>query len=585
MAEPRFSRFLSAVQDFRRARRRAALQDVLAQLTGRPVDLLSYEEASRKLRAEGAVPRGLQEIPLDAIVGSVARYTDFTRSFLPRQDSDEERWARVKVQVTDHGGLNPIQVYQIGEAYFVADGNHRVSVARQLGASTILAHVTEVHTRVPLSPQDRPDALIWKAEYAGFLERTHLNELRPQANLSVTVPGQYRTIEEQIAYQQRLLGLLQGPVCPREIPYEEAVAHWYDEAYLPVVQVIRERGILRDFPGRTETDLYVWISEHRAALEEELGWEVLPQDAAEHLVELSSPRPQHVLTRIGERVLETVTPRRLQAGPRPGHWRQEHVAARHDDRLFRRILVAISGQEAGWRALDMALLIARREGARLQGLHVVPSEAGRKSAPVQAVRAEFQRRCQAAGIPGRMATGVGMVSQRISERGRWGDLVVLSLSCPPSSQPIARLSSGLSNLLRNCPRPIMTVPEECCRLERALLAYDGSPKAEEALFVATYLAARWRIPLVVVTVVERGRTSARTLAQARAYLEGHGVLQAAFVKEKGPVAETVLQVAEAQASDLLIMGGYGYRPVWEVMLGSAVDRLLRTSHRPMLICR
>ena len=40
-----------------------------------------------------------------------------------------------------------------------------------------------------------------------------------------------------------------------------------------------------------------------------------------------------------------------------------------------------------------------------------------------------------------------------------------------------------------------------------------------------------------------------------------------------------------QESDLIIMGGYGLSPVLEVVLGSAVDQILRASRRPMLICR
>jgi hypothetical protein len=144
------------------------------------------------------------------------------------------------------GGLPPIEVYQIGEAYFVRDGNHRVSVARELDAPTIQAYVTEVRTKVPLSPDDQPDDLILKAEYADFLEQTQLDKLRPGANLSLTVPGRYRTLQEHIAVHRYYMGLDQE----REIPYEEAVTHWYDEVYLPVVQVIQERGILRDFPER-----------------------------------------------------------------------------------------------------------------------------------------------------------------------------------------------------------------------------------------------------------------------------------------------------------------------------------------------
>jgi len=65
-------------------------------------------------------------------------------------------------------GLPPIDVYKIGDVYFVQDGNHRVSVARQLGAKSIQGFVTEVQTRVPISPDIRPDDLIVKAEYARF---------------------------------------------------------------------------------------------------------------------------------------------------------------------------------------------------------------------------------------------------------------------------------------------------------------------------------------------------------------------------------------------------------------------------------
>jgi nucleotide-binding universal stress UspA family protein len=33
------------------------------------------------------------------------------------------------------------------------------------------------------------------------------------------------------------------------------------------------------------------------------------------------------------------------------------------------------------------------------------------------------------------------------------------------------------------------------------------------------------------------------------------------------------------------MGGYGHSPVMEVVLGSAVDQVLRESRQPTLICR
>ena len=102
------------------------------------------------------------------------------------------------------------------------------------------------------------------------------------------------------------------------IPYEDAVTNWYDDVYLPVVEAIREQGILRDFPGRTETDLYLWISEHHAAMERELGWEIRPEVAAADLAAQFSSRLQHVFARVGERILDAVTPDEFKAGPPPG---------------------------------------------------------------------------------------------------------------------------------------------------------------------------------------------------------------------------------------------------------------------------
>jgi hypothetical protein len=138
---------------------------VLAHLIGESAELLCYDDVRQQLKAVGGAHRGLHDIPLGATVGSVGRCADFSRSFLPLRDEDQQRWIRVKTAVADLTGLPPIEVYRVGEVYFVFDGNHRVSVARQLGAPYIQAYVTEVHTKVPLSPDD----LIIKTEYADFL--------------------------------------------------------------------------------------------------------------------------------------------------------------------------------------------------------------------------------------------------------------------------------------------------------------------------------------------------------------------------------------------------------------------------------
>src|SRR5687768_4195821 len=127
-------KFHMAIQDFQSARKKAAIQEVLARIRGKSNQLLSYEEVADKLKLRARTDRGVQHIPLEAIVGSVGRDTDFTRAFLPRRAVDQQRWAKVKTAMEDGAGLPPIEVYKVGEVYFVMDGNHRVSIARQEGS-------------------------------------------------------------------------------------------------------------------------------------------------------------------------------------------------------------------------------------------------------------------------------------------------------------------------------------------------------------------------------------------------------------------------------------------------------------------
>ncbi len=122
-----------------------------------------------------------------------------------------------------------------------------------------------------------------------------------------------------------------------------------------------------------------------------------------------------------------------------------------------------------------------------------------------------------------MTVEAGEVAKTICDRALLADLVVVHLAHPPSSQPLLRLGSGFSALIRKCPRPILAVAGPATALDRALLAYDGSPKAKEALFVAAYLAARWPIPLTVLTVEGADVDAEDMLEEAGEYLHTRGV--------------------------------------------------------------
>ena len=172
----------------------------------------------------------------------------------------------------------------------------------------------------------------------------------------------------------------------------------------------------------------------------------------------------------------------------------------------------------------------------------------------------------------------------ISDRARWVDLVTLRVDRPPSDQPLARLGSSIGILLRRCPRPVLTVPEHARPLRRAVLAYDGSAKADEALHVAAYLAGRRQIGLTVVTVLESKGVDPQIVERAQERLADYQVT-ADFVSQTGRVATVLMDVATDRSCDLFIMGGYGFNPLLEVVLGSTVDEILRTAEVPVLICR
>jgi hypothetical protein len=253
--------------DFENARRKAFWRRVRSWLTREPNELLSFDEVQKYLPVRSQHTLGPRVIPIEQIVGSVGRYRDFDRAFLPRHAHSRGRWTNIDRAHLEDVYLPPIEVYQIGEVYFVRDGNHRVSVARERRQQFIDAFVVAVEVPVPVTPDLDVDDLLRKREYAAFLLETRLDLLRPDAVVELTVPGQYEKLVQHIAAHRWFVGERRGA----EDSWEDAVASWYDDVYLPLARIIRDKRVLREFPQRTEADLYLWIAEHHWFLREAHG--------------------------------------------------------------------------------------------------------------------------------------------------------------------------------------------------------------------------------------------------------------------------------------------------------------------------
>jgi hypothetical protein len=267
-----------ADRDFSRARRRALLRRIGALLRNDPGSnrLLSFDEVKSALGAVEQVYLGMRTVEVEKIVGSVGRHRDFDRAFLPSKGDLGTRWKRIDEMMHRAEELPPVSLYKIGDAYFVRDGNHRVSVARQIGVEMIDAEVIELRSRVPIDSAITARGLLHKLEQRRLLERLPFDRVIPEVKVELSDISDYRKLATYVeAHGFRLSQLWKRYVSP-----EETLRDWYEFQYAPIAEMVREERILDAFPGRTELDFFLWIFDHRERLALEARDEGIPPEAA-----------------------------------------------------------------------------------------------------------------------------------------------------------------------------------------------------------------------------------------------------------------------------------------------------------------
>jgi hypothetical protein len=246
-----------AQDDFLRARRRQALGRLRARAVRRgDLDLiLPFDEVLAALGRVGERDLGTQVIPVDSIVGTVDRTSGFDRSFRPTSSRVRTRWERIAAMMRRGEELPPIEVYRIGDAHFVRDGHHRVSVARALGIKELEAHVVEIITRVGASRDLTIADLPRKSHERVFRERVPLPadkaaRIKPSDKLG------YGALAEAMEAWAFRAGQERGELLDRA----KAAREWFDTEYAPVVEALREANELGD---GTETDAFLRVGPER----------------------------------------------------------------------------------------------------------------------------------------------------------------------------------------------------------------------------------------------------------------------------------------------------------------------------------
>lgn len=248
---------------FSKARRKEAAKRLVRSMTGEEDEdgLLPLDEVQDRLGLFAQHYGGLEAIPVEKIVGSVGRSHEFEEDFLPRTERLKERWEQLE-RAYPFGDFPPIEVYRIGDVYFVIDGHHRVGIAKQRGIEFLDAEITVLTTDEKIDEGTDLGSVITMQQRRNFLKRSGLGRVRPDADIRFSRPQGYNQLLERV----KIHGFHEMQERGEVMTSEEVAADWYDRIYLPRIQLIEEIGLPDLFPGVTEADLFLMVHERLHSL-------------------------------------------------------------------------------------------------------------------------------------------------------------------------------------------------------------------------------------------------------------------------------------------------------------------------------
>lgn len=267
-------------EDFHKARNKALINEIQHLLAPEEAKLLSLNDIKQMIKPINETYIGMKVIPIDKIIGSEGRYKDFDNHFFPKSSFLKNRWEHVDSAAIQDIVLPPIKVYEIAGAYFVRDGNHRVSVAKSRGTEFIDAEVVSLQSEIKLKDTSSLYNItkqIINYEKRVFYAETNFGDITDYWCLDFSTPGRYDVILNHILTHKYYLNQSHK----KELSMEQAILSWYNNVYLPVVSSIRRKKILKNFPKRTIADLYVWTVRYWDQLKQKFGNNVDIDEAVE----------------------------------------------------------------------------------------------------------------------------------------------------------------------------------------------------------------------------------------------------------------------------------------------------------------
>ena len=280
--------------------------------------------------------------------------------------------------------------------------------------------------------------------------------------------------------------------------------------------------------------------------------------------------------------------------------------------MIKTILVGTDGSTYGDAACEFALFLSARLKAHLTGLHVLDARmlegpmlsdisgwVGAQPFSIQVqqfrelmeqkgdtVLKAFSERAARAGQDVEVRMAMGHPARVILEEEVGTELLILGQRGEHAELIGDLLGSNVERIVRRSFKPCLVTPAAFRPITKILAAFDGSASASKALHEAIELSAALAVPLLILTVRTRqDDPPAEAIAEEGLKLaRAHGCAAARFIVEGRPSA-VILDTAQAQGCDLIVVGAYGHSLIREWIIGSTTAHLIHNATMPVMLVR
>lgn len=284
---------------------------------------------------------------------------------------------------------------------------------------------------------------------------------------------------------------------------------------------------------------------------------------------------------------------------------------------YQKILVGIDGSEESLNAFKSALSLAKKINASVSVLYVLPlgvevssalslftgmKDIFRKGA--EKILKEAQSIAEEEGIEVRLKFEEGEPYTKLVDilYAEESDLLVLGKS-GKGGLAKALIGSTASRAIGASPVDVLVIPKNTTlKLKKMLVPVDGSLYSEEAAMRALELASHLKSEIILLSVVEIpfelyetatdiGKMVEHLKTEAEEFIrklkskyKEKGIEVKGYVVE-GIVEEKILEIAEKEEVDLIIMGSHGKTGLKRLLMGSVTEKVLTLGTKPVLVVK